>query len=423
MNIKHKDKLTSMVSLGMSGIVLFAGTVAFGLPVGVVLISGGIAGLSLYDIIQQKFFRTKLDKFFEAVDLQCNNMLPEVKNEEEKEDKIIYKVIVPTGLGLKDFEKHKDGMEHYFRGKVSFKFNYGTGDHDDDNLTIIINKKMLKTKYDYQAIGGEKPTEVLAGYTAEGEMFMNIASLPYLLVAGAAGSGKSVFVKLLLTSLVCTKGNYIELYLHDSQRVEMGIFEKCKYVKEFTYTPEDFHNMLKELKQESNKRLTKFWEKNVSNIEDYNRAVEPKNRLKYIIVVVEEFSALAGYKEIMSDLVLRLSADRKCGISYILTTQYATVNLLQTGIKGNITHRIAFKTASANDSRTILDMNGAEKLRGKGHGIWNETEFQTMWLPDDKIREMIKGSIIDKVNGKNENMGAGGVHIVKTKRQKSGDIY
>lgn len=344
--------------------------------------------------------RSKLDYFFKAANLQCEDKYPRVLKKKKLPDGEEYKILMPVGMDVKDFENKKAAMEKYLKGRAEIWW--------DNNLYISINRKKLKEEYPFELERCPELLKVLVGHGVNGEkVYLDIEDAPHVLIAGTTGGGKSVLLRSIIASLVLAKDPAaLHLNLVDFQRVELGIFRKCRMVRDFIYTPHDFEKLLDRLETESNRRLDLFEAADAVNIRSYNRRHE---RLPYILTIVDEFGALAGEnKDLFTKLQRRVSQDRKCGLHYILCTQRPSTDVIKGTIKASVPVRIALQTATEVDSRVILDEGGAEKLRGKGHGIIKaagKTEAQFMFLDEMQAYKMVKPTFIDKPKKKIEQPG------------------
>jgi S-DNA-T family DNA segregation ATPase FtsK/SpoIIIE len=137
-------------------------------------------------------------------------------------------------------------------------------------------------------------------------------------------------------------------------------------------------------------------------------------------VGIDEYASLTAYPKLLDELNIRLSQDRKFGIRYIIATQHPSVDMMKGPIKANIPQRLAFLTASDSDSRVILGVNGAEKLRGKGHALIKTgelTELQTLFISPSQCEKLVSSKYIEK-KPKLEVIP----HVDK-KRSKSAPVY
>lgn len=375
-------------------------------PVGALTMAllGGLSVGTSIEFVMSHFYRTDLDKYFEDAGLcSKNKKLPKVLNRDENKEtgEIQFKIKLPAGMSTKDLENDKLNIEQALGGSIKISF-------DGKYAFIDLTRKKLKSFYDYELVQTDKPLEVCIGYDLNGHVLLDLEDCPHLIVAGETGGGKSVFLKSWITSIIALKNN-VELYLTDFQRVELGLFKQSSKVKGFCTTQTEFAQLLTKLKLESDRRLDLFEQKSgVNNISSYNNKTT-KNKLPYIAVVVDEFASLGDkqYRHILDSLKLRVAQDRKCGISYILCSQRVSTDIIDGSVKCNIPSRIAFKTVDGTNSRIILDENGAEKLRGKGHGLLKTTgelrEFQAMFISESKAISMIKDTFINKDDKQTNN--------------------
>lgn len=211
-----------------------------------------------------------------------------------------------------------------------------------------------------------------------GEMICDIASMPHLLIAGATGSGKSVCINSILISLLYRSSpDDLKLLMIDPKVVELSVYNKIPHLLQPVVTdPKKAYGVLDWAVQEMNRRYTLFADAAVRDFKSYNEIVE-KNQIEgehlpLILLVIDELSDLmATTPSEVENAISRLTAmARAAGIHLIIATQRPSVDVITGVIKANIPSRIAFSVASQVDSRTILDMGGAEKLLGKGDMLY-----------------------------------------------------
>jgi S-DNA-T family DNA segregation ATPase FtsK/SpoIIIE len=213
-----------------------------------------------------------------------------------------------------------------------------------------------------------------------------------LLVSGTTGSGKSVFINSCIVALCSTRTpEELRMILVDPKRVEMSVYDKLPHLltPPVTDTKKAVHVLAWAIR-EMEKRYSTFADLRVRNLEDYNKKVREKDRLPFIVVIVDELADLmmTAPKEV-EDYICRLSQmARATGIHLILATQRPSVNVITGLIKANIPARVAFTLPSNADSRTIIDCAGAEKLLGKGDMLFLSTKhpkpirIQAPWIED-----------------------------------------
>ncbi len=208
-------------------------------------------------------------------------------------------------------------------------------------------------------------------------LVVGLEDLPHLLVAGTTGSGKSVFVTSCITAMCATRTpKELRLILIDPKRVEMAIYEKLPHV--LAKPVVDPHKAVQALSwavKEMERRYEVFARSKVRNLESYNNRVGLEDRLPHIVVVVDELADLmfTASKDV-EDYICRLAQmARATGIHLMLATQRPSVNVITGLIKANIPARAAFTLPSQTDSRTIIDVSGAQQLLGKGDMLFTST--------------------------------------------------
>lgn len=203
---------------------------------------------------------------------------------------------------------------------------------------------------------------------------------PHLLVAGATGSGKSVCINDIIVSILMkARPDEVKLVLVDPKKVELSIYNGVPHLLTPVVTdPRKASNALKRAVSEMERRYDVFEESKTKNISGYNKMIDEKNeklsddeklpRMPYIVVIVDELAdlMLVAGKEVEDSIMRITQMARAAGIHLIIATQRPSTDVITGLIKANIPSRISFAVSSSIDSRTILDMTGAEKLLGKG---------------------------------------------------------
>lgn len=212
-----------------------------------------------------------------------------------------------------------------------------------------------------------------------------INKTPHLLVAGATGSGKSVCINgMIISILMRAKPDEVKLILVDPKKVELSIYNGIPHLLTPVVTdPKKASVALKKAVSEMERRYDLFEESKTKNIEGYNEYVEKQNskikfdeakmqKLPYIVVIVDELAdlMLVAGKEVEDSIMRITQMARAAGIHLIIATQRPSTDVITGLIKANIPSRISFAVSSSIDSRTILDMMGAEKLLGKGDMLY-----------------------------------------------------
>ena len=217
----------------------------------------------------------------------------------------------------------------------------------------------------------------------------DLSQMPHLLIAGSTGTGKSVFINSMLTSVLYkATPDEVKLVLVDPKRLELTLYDKIPHLLAPVVTdPKVASNVLRNATKEMEKRLTLLAERGARNIEQYNRQFQkgkplslfentendgqPKP-LPYILIVIDELADLMMVDtNSVEESVTRLAQmARAVGIHLLLATQRPSVDVITGLIKANFPARISFRVASKVDSRTILDSNGSESLLGKGDMLY-----------------------------------------------------
>ncbi len=214
------------------------------------------------------------------------------------------------------------------------------------------------------------------GETIDGQPFVaDLAGMPHLLIAGATGSGKSVCINAIITSLLFRHHpNDVRLLFVDPKRLELSVYSGIPHMERPVVTnPRGAERLLADAAREMDERYKNLAAHGVRNIADFNKKAPPEQKLPYIIIVVDELADLMMSQSAarIELLITRLAQmARAVGIHLILATQRPSVDVITGLIKANFSCRIAFQVASKIDSRTILDANGAEKLLGKGDMLY-----------------------------------------------------
>ncbi|MEH7387202.1 DNA translocase FtsK [Bacillus sp. JJ1521] len=237
--------------------------------------------------------------------------------------------------------------------------------------------------------------------------FAELNKMPHLLVAGATGSGKSVCINGIITSvLMRAKPHEVKMMMIDPKMVELNVYNGIPHLLAPVVTdPKKASQALKKVVNEMERRYELFSHTHTRNIEGYNEYIRRHNSeeeakqpsLPYIIVIVDELADLMMVASSdVEDSITRLAQmARAAGIHLIIATQRPSVDVITGVIKANIPSRIAFSVSSQTDSRTILDMGGAEKLLGRGDmlflpvGASKPVRVQGAFLSDDEVEEIV----------------------------------
>jgi S-DNA-T family DNA segregation ATPase FtsK/SpoIIIE len=228
-------------------------------------------------------------------------------------------------------------------------------------------------------------------------MVADLAKMPHMLIAGATGSGKSVMINALLTSLLYRNSpSDLKMILVDPKRVELGLYNNIPHLlTPVINEPEKCISALKWAVAEMERRYKLLSEVGNRNIIEYNKA-HPEEAMPYIVIVIDELADLMVLAAAdVENLIVRLAQmARAIGIHLVLATQRPSVDVITGIIKANIPARLAFSVASQIDSRTILDQMGAEKLLGKGDMLFSSPDFmkprriQGVFLDEKEVKSV-----------------------------------
>lgn len=280
--------------------------------------------------------------------------------------------------------------------------------------SIVVAKDII-------AVVGNKKAEIplALGKDIVGNVIIaDLAKMPHLLVAGSTGSGKSVGINMMITSLLYAKHpSEIKLVIIDPKKVELSFYNMLRHHylavspdlnEDIITTPQNAIVVLNSVVAEMEKRFDMLAKAGVRNIVDYNlRIIDPVRAPKsdaninhhfmpYIVVVVDELADLmiTSGKEVEEPITRLAQLARAVGIHLILATQRPSVNVITGLIKANFPARIAYQVATKIDSRTILDMNGAEQLIGRGdmlflpNGTPKPMRVQNAFISTDEVENV-----------------------------------
>lgn len=254
------------------------------------------------------------------------------------------------------------------------------------------------------------PLELAIGRDAEGTpVVADLAKMPHLLIAGTTGSGKSVMINSIITTLLMrTLPEDVRLIMVDPKRVELAGYNGLPHLYVPVVTePKQAASALQWAVSEMERRLKVFERLNVRKISTYNEKQaagefehydNPPQKMPYLVIIIDELSDLmmvAG-KDVEASIVRIAQLGRAAGIHLIVATQRPSSNVVTGLIKANITNRIAFNVATGIDSRVIIDQMGAEKLTGLGDMLFSKVDWgkprriQGCFVSDDEINEIVE---------------------------------
>ena len=224
--------------------------------------------------------------------------------------------------------------------------------------------------------GNPSPLLVALGKDIAGApVLCDLSKMPHLLIAGATGSGKSVCINSIVCSLLYrTSPEQVRLIMIDPKQVELSVYNSIPHLLvPVVSDPKKAAGALAWVVQEMLERYGKFSAQGVRNLAGYNKANRGTDKaLPNIVVIIDEMADLMEVcRKDVEESIRRLAAlARAAGIYMVLATQRPSVDVITGVIKNNIPSRIAFAVSSGTDSRTIIDINGAEKLMGKGDMLY-----------------------------------------------------
>ncbi len=281
--------------------------------------------------------------------------------------------------------------------------------------SAIVSARSVLTKL--KDIKAELP--IALGKTIIGDVYItDLAIMPHLLIAGSTGSGKSVGINMLINSLIYSKHpSEVKFVITDPKKIELSFYKKLNkhYLavspdlnEEIITNPQNALLVLKSVEIEMEHRYDKLAKAGVRNIVDYNKKVaNPKikpadtdkmkhYKLPYIVVIIDELADLmmTSGKEVEAPIARLAQLARAVGIHLVVATQRPSVNVITGVIKANFPARIAYQVATKIDSRTILDMNGAEQLLGRGDmlflpgGLPKPIRMQNAFISTDEVEKV-----------------------------------
>ncbi len=250
----------------------------------------------------------------------------------------------------------------------------------------------------------DSKTAVALGKDVAGETeIADIAKMPHVLIAGSTGSGKSVCINTIITSIIYkSKPSEVKFVMIDPKVVELSVYNGIPHLLIPVVTdPKKAAGALSWAVQEMENRYSLFAEKGVRDLKGYNQIIERKQKgvgkLPKIVIIIDELADLMMVaKNDVEDAICRLAQKaRAAGMHLVIATQRPSVDVITGLIKANVPSRIAFAVSSQVDSRTILDSVGAEKLLGKGDmlffpsGAPKPSRVQGAFVSDDEVEKIV----------------------------------
>lgn len=267
--------------------------------------------------------------------------------------------------------------------------------------TLVRLRNMLE-EYDYKK-NGRHLNFALGRDVAGNSVWANLIKMPHLLIAGATGTGKSICINTIITSFLYQKSPWeLKFILIDPKRVELPLYNGIPHlltpvIVEINKTINAFKWAIREM-EERYKLLAGVGARDLASYNEKIAKKSPQDILPYIVIIVDELAdIMAAYgKEVEGSIVRLAQMSRAIGIHLIVSTQRPSVEVITGLIKANITSRIAFQVASNVDSRTILDMSGAERLLGNGDMLFlagdvgKPRRIQGVYVSEKEVQRIVK---------------------------------
>jgi len=271
-----------------------------------------------------------------------------------------------------------------------------------NKIATFVRLKNMLDDYDYKKNGHHLNLALGRDVTGE-SVWANLIKMPHMLIAGATGTGKSVCINTLITSLLYQKAPWeLKFILIDPKRVELPLYNGIPHlltpvIVDVQKTVNAFKWAIKEM-EERYKLLATVGSRDLASYNEKIIKKSPADILPFIVIVVDELAdIMAAYgKEVEGPIVRLAQMSRAVGIHLILSTQRPSVEVITGLIKANVTCRIAFQVASMVDSRTVLDMSGAEKLLGNGDMLFiagdagKPRRIQGVYVSEKEVQRVVK---------------------------------
>ena len=279
-----------------------------------------------------------------------------------------------------------------------------------NKVAVGVSFKEMIEIFDTPKYKSDNKLRVALGKDIMGEPeFMDINKMPHLLIAGSTGSGKSVCVNCIISSILMrAKPDEVKLIMVDPKKVELSMYNAIPHLLMPVITdPKKVSAALQKVVDEMMKRYDLFEDSKTKNIEGYNNYLKRKNEnlpdeskiplLPYMVVIIDELADLmvVARKEVEDSIMRITQMARAAGIHLIVATQRPSTDVITGIIKANIPSRIAFAVSSSIDSRTILDSVGAEKLLGKGDMLFDPmgattlTRVQGAFISEEDVLKIV----------------------------------
>ena len=271
----------------------------------------------------------------------------------------------------------------------------------NESATVVTLRTGMESSQ-YREMSGKSKLAIALGQGVSGQPIVaNLAKMPHLLIAGATGSGKSVCLNAIVTNIITNATpDDVRFIMIDPKRVEMTTYARLPHLafSEVIVDLDKVVGTLQAIVSEMEARYRKFSEVGVRNIEAYNRHPRVLKKLPYWVLIIDELADLmmAAPFEVEKLLCRLAQLARATGIHLVVATQRPSVDVVTGLIKANFPTRIAFAVTSITDSRTILDMGGAEKLLGQGDMLYLPTDagkpkrIQGVYVSDAEVERLVE---------------------------------
>ncbi|MCX7877418.1 MAG: DNA translocase FtsK 4TM domain-containing protein [Ignavibacteria bacterium] len=332
----------------------------------------------------------------------------------------LYEIVPEENIKLSRIESLEDDIALAMKARgirmiipMPGKGTVGVEIPNHKSVTVRIRGVLASRKF----LDSKMQLPIALGKTISGEVYVDdLARMPHLLVAGSTGSGKSVGINTIITSLLYKlRPEDLKFVLIDPKKIELNLYDKLRnhylavskdYNEKIITVAQNAVLALKGLEIEMEKRYERLANAAVRNIYDYNKKVSEgkvKNdgeirhsRMPYIVVIIDELADLmiTASREVEEPIARLAQLARAVGIHLILATQRPSVDVITGVIKANFPSRIAYLVNSKVDSRTILDMNGAEQLLGMGDmlylppGIGKPIRIQSPFISSEEVEKI-----------------------------------
>lgn len=351
--------------------------------------------------IRKQLYRTKLMNLFRTADLCFRfernkrqlTSYPKILDVRFPTGRVQYVFSLPVGLDPKELKKKEYFFKQVF-GNIELRGDIG-------KFVLDVYNELQETTYNYSYEKYAEEMEkvklpILAGKDLKGKLHVyDMVEHPHLLIAGETGSGKSVTLRSILTSLILHKRQGLELYLADLKRSEFHVFRHIDIVKAVMTKKEDIYRSCVRLQKEIQERGNLLDAYEVAHIDDYNKLKDVEKK-PYIVFCIDEFALLKKEKEIMAIIEEISCIGRALGVFLILSLQRPDAKIMDGQLKNNLTVRFAFQHSDKINSDITLGRGtkeDASKLERPGQFYFKNvgiTELQAPFLDLDPARELLE---------------------------------